>query len=66
MAVVIDSTVSYDHCGMGRPSPQPISPVLSVSLISTKGAVSPAFPALPDEKRNVCVTGKRIGKTSML
>src|SRR5579884_2591582 len=65
MVVVIDSTVSYDHCGIGRPSPQPTSPSLSVSLTSTKGAVSPALPALPDAKRKVVVIGKRIGKTSM-
>src|SRR5437016_9441851 len=65
MVVVMDSAVSYDHCGIGRPSPHPTSPSLSVSLTSTNGAVSPAFPALPDAKRKVFVIGKRRGKTSM-
>src|SRR5438067_10473160 len=65
MVVVMDSAVSYDHCGIGRPSPQPTSPSLSVSLTSTNGAVSPALPALPDAKRKVLVIGKRRGKTSM-
>src|SRR5436305_8904361 len=65
MVVVIDSAVSYDHCGIGCPSPQPTSPSLSVSLTSTNGAVSPALPALPDAKRKVLVIGKRMGKTSM-
>src|SRR5947209_13330055 len=64
-AALMDSAVSYDHCGIGRPSPQPTSPSLSVSLTSTNGAVSPALPALPDAKRKVLVIGKRIGKTSM-
>src|SRR3954447_5948333 len=51
---------------MGRPSPQPVSPSLSVAFTSTNGAPSPAAPALPEAKRNVVVTGRRIGKTSML
>src|SRR5205085_3893532 len=51
---------------MGRPSPQPVSPSLSVTFTSTNGAPSPAAPALPEAKRNVAVTGRRIGKTSML
>src|SRR5438270_8590086 len=63
MVVVMDSAVSYDHCGIGRPSPQPTSPSLSVSLTSTNGAVSPTLPALPDAKRKVLVIGKRTGKT---
>ena len=35
MVVVTDSSVSYAHAAWGRPSPQPVSPWLSVTLTNT-------------------------------
>lgn len=56
--------VSYNHCGRGRPVPQPTWPSDAVTLTNAIGALWPAAPAEPDEKQNIRVTGNPTKNTS--